>query len=90
MHWIPVVVVVGETVSYNIAPPVFSVWENGTCPSLARDAGPTIGRLKRGFFLQKIVIQMGANRRVVHALTAFACVLNVISFLLIATDVITI
>jgi hypothetical protein len=59
MHWIPVVVVVGETVSYNIAPPVFSVWENGTCPSLARDAGPTIGRLKRGFFLQKIVIQTG-------------------------------
>jgi hypothetical protein len=59
MHWIPVVVVVGETVSYNIARPVFSVWENGTCPSLARDAGPTISRLKRGFFLQNIVIQMG-------------------------------
>jgi hypothetical protein len=59
MHWIPVVVVVGETVSYNIAPPVFSVWENGTCPSLARDAGPTIGRLKQVFFCKILSYRWG-------------------------------
>jgi hypothetical protein len=53
------------------------------------DAGP-VGRLKRGFFSQKNCHTDGANRRVIHALTAFVCVLNVISFLLIATDVITI